>query len=631
MEVSLKILFESLLNEGRAKSIIDKWSNYVVPGYEDRGPLKNEDDWDYVIKTVQERDPSGTGKYLDYALSQIVSTWADDLNSEYDDIPSIDSPTTFILNLVDSFHKFSERNLIQNKDIYSPEYKDITVLRNAINQATNKHIEITKEKELKGAADKIYQDSRWVVMVPKTHEASCHYGAGTKWCTTAKGQPSYFTQYTSNNGGNGILFYILDKTRKEGVLYKLAIHRTFNPGREVCENTAGTDTGVPNIRYCYTPLLPSRGLGTGYDELDSQVNLSYIMPLLPKELGEAIDNYYEIALERFNNKKKSEAIEKIVNEKNNQKTSEERFEELQKVFVPYLIEEYGFYDLFDEILSDANVINPEIRNTYGRWSYMMYQEGRFQIYKDTSWSGGMEEDGGDEDYGYFIEGKIFPNENTFFSCRLYKTKEGGGSGVVEDADPVSDLIEVSIRYLFSRYPLNRFTTRFTHLVNTESRVGINRLSELTNWSARGLIRRISSVNDGDEISTLMEFLLDRFTEIFEKNAFNMLFKNNVPTKDGSILWRPVSTHSSYRFEYPASENSLTKRFLDYLIANPTGKNPEEFYQEILGRPRPPAHNSTFFSSIKDAGLVRSERRGRKFVYFIGPNYEAWTQGRVKRV
>jgi len=629
MEVSLKILFESLLNEGRTKSIIDKWSNYVVPGHEDRGPLKNEDDWSHVIKTVQERDPSGTGKYLDYILSQIVSTWVDDLNGGYDDISSIDSPTTFILNLVDSFHKFSERNLIQNKDIYSPEYKDITVLRGAINQATNKHVEIAKEKELKGSADKIYQDSRWVVMVPKTHEASCHYGAGTKWCTTAKGQPSYFTQYTSINGGNGVLFYILDKTRKEGTLYKLAIHKTFNPGREVGENTVGTGTSI--FRYYYTPLLPAGGPGTGYDEQDNQVNLNYIMPLLPKELVEAIDNYYKMVLDKLNNKRKSEAIEKILNEKNNQKTSEERFRELQKVFVPYIIEEYDFYELFDEILGDTSVYNRQFRNVYGRWSYMTYQEGRFQIYPDTSYQGGVVEEEPIEDYGYFIEGKIFPDENTFFSCRLYKTKEGGGTGVVEDADPVSDLKEVNIIYLYSRYPINRFFTRFSNLINTESRVGINKLSELTNWNAKGIISRITNITDGDDTSMLMEFLLDRFTETFEKTAFDVLFKNHVPTKDGSILWRPVSSHSSYKFEYPASETSLTKRFLDYLIANPTGKTPEEFYQEVLGTPRRPAHNSTFFSSIKDAGLVRSERRGRKFVYFIGPNYEAWTQGRLKRV
>jgi len=63
MGISLKILFESLINEGRTKSIVDKWSNYIVPGHEDRGSLKDEDDWSLVIKQLQEEDPSGNNKF----------------------------------------------------------------------------------------------------------------------------------------------------------------------------------------------------------------------------------------------------------------------------------------------------------------------------------------------------------------------------------------------------------------------------------------------------------------------------------------------------------------------------------------------------------------------------------------
>jgi predicted transcriptional regulator len=38
----------------------------------------------------------------------------------------------------------------------------------------------------------------------------------------------------------------------------------------------------------------------------------------------------------------------------------------------------------------------------------------------------------------------------------------------------------------------------------------------------------------------------------------------------------------------------------------------------------------FFSSIKDSGIVKMERKGRQFVYSIGPNYSAWTQGKLLR-
>ena len=38
----------------------------------------------------------------------------------------------------------------------------------------------------------------------------------------------------------------------------------------------------------------------------------------------------------------------------------------------------------------------------------------------------------------------------------------------------------------------------------------------------------------------------------------------------------------------------------------------------------------FFAAIKDSGIVEMERQGRQFVYSLGPNHEAWTQGKLLR-
>ena len=637
MEVSLKILFESLLNEGRTKSIIDKWSNYVVPGHEDRGPLKNEDDWSHVIKTVQERDPSGTGKYLDYILSQIVSTWVDDLNGGYDDISSIDSPTTFILNLVDSFHKFSERNLIQNKDIYSPEYKDITVLRGAINQATNKHVEIAKEKELKGSADKIYQDSRWVVMVPKTHEASCHYGAGTKWCTTAKGQPSYFTQYTSINGGNGVLFYILDKTRKSGTLYKLAIHQTYAPG----ETKREVENGVV---FQYQTIKPISGSMTGYDEEDQPVNLKYILPLLPQGLLDAIQNYYQSNVDRVNNKRREEAMRLAVVNRERQRVNEDvywvRYKQIHDAFLRAIKQDNWIFNQIEAGWESNTVINNSFTGIYGQWDYTVMDNGhRFQIYHAGEYPNRRVE----EQIGYFIDGQLLFDEENLAVIRLYKSPEDEPFGDVDSAEAVNVNLPIKINQLFSYHQdfgrlfkegiedaidsLLGATYSFSYNVNNPERtiVGINPEHWNTFASPDEIVKRAlqDEYIDYEEIINWTQFVI-------EVQLYRYFYQSNVPSKDGSVLWKANSGHSSYKFEYPASQNSLTKRFLDYVIANP-GRTAEEFYRDVLGQRRRPAHNSTFFGSIKDAGLVRLERRGRQFVYFIGPNYETWTQGRLKRI
>ena len=51
---------------------------------------------------------------------------------------------------------------------------------------------------------------------------------------------------------------------------------------------------------------------------------------------------------------------------------------------------------------------------------------------------------------------------------------------------------------------------------------------------------------------------------------------------------------------------------------------------MLGHPRPRGHNNMFFASIKDSGIVKMERKGRQFVYSLGPNHEAWTEGKLLR-
>ena len=67
-------------------------------------------------------------------------------------------------------------------------------------------------------AEKVYESDRYVVMVPETKEASCYYGAGTKWCT-AQTDRDYFTNYKER----GELYYIIDKTKPTSdPFYKIA-------------------------------------------------------------------------------------------------------------------------------------------------------------------------------------------------------------------------------------------------------------------------------------------------------------------------------------------------------------------------------------------------------------------------
>ena len=94
-------------------------------------------------------------------------------------------------------------------------------------------------------------------------------------------------------------------------------------------------------------------------------------------------------------------------------------------------------------------------------------------------------------------------------------------------------------------------------------------------------------------------------------------------------WDTQSYVSSYVFNYPPREGTMTQKFTDYLQENPR-RTANQFYEDVLGYPRPRAHNNMFFASIKDSGIVKMERQGRQFVYSLGPNYSAWTKGRLLR-
>ena len=95
------------------------------------------------------------------------------------------------------------------------------------------------------------------------------------------------------------------------------------------------------------------------------------------------------------------------------------------------------------------------------------------------------------------------------------------------------------------------------------------------------------------------------------------------------VWDAQSYVSSYTFKYPPKKGSMTQLFTDYLKDNPRS-TPNDFYEDVLGRSRPRAHNNMFFAAIKDSGIVKMERQGRQFVYSLGPNHEAWTQGKLLR-
>jgi hypothetical protein len=60
--------------------------------------------------------------------------------------------------------------------------------------------------------DKIYEDDKFLLVIPYTHEASCKYGANTKWCTTGRDEQG--SEWFNKHFESGSLGYFIIKDRE---------------------------------------------------------------------------------------------------------------------------------------------------------------------------------------------------------------------------------------------------------------------------------------------------------------------------------------------------------------------------------------------------------------------------------
>ncbi len=189
-----------LLLEGRKEDILKKY-----------GIDKETTD---VINYFSDKDPSGNNKYLEW----MFKNWAG-LGKNRDYSPLDEE----VVDVIELFHKNVQR--IQNKDINSYSFLK---LKETVKEAEEKRKMSELKKEVKKQKTVIYDDDRWLVVSPHSWKASCYYGAGTKWCVTAKDTSTHWDNYSKNS----TFFYIIDKTKtKKNKYYKVAYRQLKREGK----------------------------------------------------------------------------------------------------------------------------------------------------------------------------------------------------------------------------------------------------------------------------------------------------------------------------------------------------------------------------------------------------------------
>jgi len=122
--------------------------------------------------------------------------------------------------LVEALKKFEKiSSNLPKTDI--KQYEGLGELLTALSEYENKAKRNIKKVQ---GGNVVYEDDRFFIVNPLTHEASCYYGKGTKWCTAADSNHQ-FNQYNQD----GKLFYILDKSLPTSdPFYKVALLKKFD-------------------------------------------------------------------------------------------------------------------------------------------------------------------------------------------------------------------------------------------------------------------------------------------------------------------------------------------------------------------------------------------------------------------
>jgi hypothetical protein len=182
------------------------------------------DDSDFIEKIFDETAKLGT-KYIPFVETEtkrfLIDPFTDfdvfisglirqiELFTKYNDriTPEVIGTTKELWDGIES-RAFPKLDVVMKspKDINSYNIDTLGYLTQALLMIASKR---EKERAAKKEAEKVFEDGDVIGIKALTHNASCYYGAGTRWCTSGQ-QPDYFNKYTKD----GQLYYFIDKSNR---------------------------------------------------------------------------------------------------------------------------------------------------------------------------------------------------------------------------------------------------------------------------------------------------------------------------------------------------------------------------------------------------------------------------------
>ena len=247
--------YSKLLTEGKLEDLIKKYENDL--GDKFYGWYKNQ------IEEFYEEDPSPTKKYFTWMSKILIDR----------DIKGLDTDEYNLIEMIKYFDKNIHK--FEKKDIYQYTYEEfIKKYEQVISKVTKKELETS-------GVEKLYGDEgdRYILVRPKNKEASCKYGANTKWCI-ASTSSNYFDSYSNDS----LFFFVIDRERipiegkkKSEAYFKVAIQ--YNPEKHLKWN----DYKSKDWKDTFLAQSQS-GIFRFWNAVDDEVTSGTVTKYIPKEL-----------------------------------------------------------------------------------------------------------------------------------------------------------------------------------------------------------------------------------------------------------------------------------------------------------------------------------------------------------
>lgn len=228
-----EVILESRLDDAKALLVQD-FKDQLVPSSYREGRRMPE--WFEDLVGI---DPSGNQKYLMWALKHIRG------KGKFHPFLVNHFVMNVVKNGIKMFHNLQNKltsKIIQKVTLWKAGDKNFTVLGSTLSyyglstypiRMLEKIIKSPKDinsyddpfllfdlmeaieklpsrSDIKKESIKLLNNEYWSLIVPLSYRASCVYGAGTRWCTTAKEGPTHFNKYQTNVSS---LFYFIPNSK----------------------------------------------------------------------------------------------------------------------------------------------------------------------------------------------------------------------------------------------------------------------------------------------------------------------------------------------------------------------------------------------------------------------------------